>query len=969
MIQDMIKRSAFLAAALFVRPMKAPGRMPGPLWCGHPARRHVPFPFTHCVSRSNRLGRLFPVITVAAMCLFATAQAAPQFDVKLDTGAITSLKAAHDPFHTEYVEPGKRLGEVSIRFRHSGGEWRSANTADQPKPTASTVNGDRGESETSYGFSDGSTAALVVRIKLQVQERALVWSIGLSNVSGEPLEIADLALPLPMNSSFKKDRSAVLKHSFISGHASFIYWMRPNSAGPYLTFTPTDDTGFEYWDARPYRIFIHSTAAGAEAKAKGTQWRQPHTSLTLSPRGQPASDHTYGCKFRWADSQDDVRRILVEEGGIDAHVVPGMTVPSDLSASFALRSKWPIRSIEAEYPDETHITDLGVRGDYHIYQASFGKLGENRLTVHYGDGRRMHLEFFSTEPLETLIRKRAAFIAGCQHRNPDKWYDGLFSDWNMETQVLLGPDNYDRIKGWRIYEVSCDDPGLAKPAFLAAKNARFPVQSEVEKLDYYLQHFVWGGLQRTTGESHAYGIYGIPDWKTNRESTDPGAKGKLHVWRVYDYPHVILMYLNMYYMAVNNPQIRTALSAAEYLRRAYGTALAMFTVPMEIAHWSAYETGFYNELVIVDLIADLEHAGMRAEAAILRDHWERKVRFFVNDQPDLFRSEYPFDSTGFESTHAIASYAMRHADSPELKTAGIPLDRARDFMESQMAANLFCRGSIEPAYYYLGSDYRGGAGNAYTLTYMSQMGGWAVLDYALNFASNPSSYLRLGYASYLSAWALMNTGTTASDFGYWYPGRANDGAVGGGFEPAPYGQTWLEQPHHRGSWYYACETDLGYCAALRTSATVLTDDPIFGRICFGGEQHTGAGMIEVVPRDGLRQRFHALLATAKLHLILDGGRFAAMKPIILDENMSGISFQLETDNPAPQRVVLHLRGLKTGPYSAAAGQRPCPDFSMEDGLETTLELPAVSNGDRISIRPAGNHVDEFPKVPVSREKD
>ena len=36
---------------------------------------------------------------------------------------------------------------------------------------------------------------------------------------------------------------------------------------------------------------------------------------------------------------------------------------------------------------------------------------------------------------------------------------------------MLGPDDYDRIKGWRIYEVTCDDPGLSTPAYLAAKSA------------------------------------------------------------------------------------------------------------------------------------------------------------------------------------------------------------------------------------------------------------------------------------------------------------------------------------------------------------------------------------------------------------------------------------------------------------------------------------------------------------------
>jgi hypothetical protein len=116
----------------------------------------------------------------------------------------------------------------------------------------------------------------------------------------------------------------------------------------------------------------------------------------------------------------------------------------------------------------------------------------------------------------------------------------------MESKVLLSPDNYDRIQSWRIYAVTCDDPGLGKPAYLAAKNAEFPVQNEVEALDYYIRNFVWGGLQQTTAEPYPYAIYGIPDWKTNRESPDPGRNGQRHIWRIYDYPHIVLLYESMY---------------------------------------------------------------------------------------------------------------------------------------------------------------------------------------------------------------------------------------------------------------------------------------------------------------------------------------------------------------------------------------------------------------------------------------
>ncbi|HEV8369943.1 MAG TPA: DUF5695 domain-containing protein, partial [Pyrinomonadaceae bacterium] len=578
------------------------------------------------------------------------------------------------------------------------------------------------------------------------------------------------------------------------------------------------------------------------------------------------------------------------------------------------------------------------KGDFHFYQVQFQRLGENRLTIHYGNTQHMYLEFFSTEPLETLIKKRAAFLARRQHRDASKWYNGLITDWNMESQVLLSPDNYDRIQSWRIYAVTCDDPGLGKPAYLAAKNAEYPQQNEIEALDYYIKNFVWGGLQQTTQEPYPYAIYGIPDWKTNRESIDPGRYGQRHIWRIYDYPHIVLLYYSMYRIAKNYPQIKTALPATEYLKRAFGTAVALFTVPMQVEGWSAYRTGLYNELVIGNVIADLEAEGMTAEAQTLRKHWEQKVKTFVNGQLNLFQSEYAFDSTGFEATHALAKYALEHADKGTDNTTGIPLENAQRFMQKQLASNIFCRGWLEPAYYLLGSDYRGGGGNSFTLSYMSQMGGSSVLDYSLNYAKEPDWYLRLGYASYLSAWALMNTGTAESNYGYWYPGKANDGGAGGGFEPAPYGQTWLNQPHHRGPWYYASEVDLGYSGALRAAATILADDPIFGRFCFGGDWRQTAGEIEVTPKDGVRRRLHALIGGKKMHMVLNGDRFLAAQPIQLKEDLSEIRFRIESDNPSNHSVTLNLSGFAPATYQLRIGKKAFGTFIINDG-NGRVELP------------------------------
>ena len=177
-------------------------------------------------------------------------------------------------------------------------------------------------------------------------------------------------------------------------------------------------------------------------------------------------------------------------------------------------------------------------------------------------------------------------------------------------------------------------------------------------------------------------------------------------------------------------------------------------------------------------------------------------------------------------------------------------------MDFQLLLNVSDRGWLETTYYQLGSDYRGNL--TYLLSYMSQMGGWSILDYALHFAADPTDYLRLGYASSLSSWALVNSGTEESGYGYWFPGKANDGAAGGGFMPDPIGRAWIGKEMTRGAWYYSAEEDVGYAGALRSNATIVADDPVFGELAYGGVLSRSGNSVRVLARDGLRARFHVI---------------------------------------------------------------------------------------------------------------
>jgi hypothetical protein len=844
-----------------------------------------------------------------------------QFTLTLGKGGIASLKHTHDAFDTDYIQSGKFLGTLVIGYRRNGGDWKTVRTS------SLSGLGDRAladKDRPGYQLTYPIDSDLELTESFALQGRELLWSIALRNLGGGPLEIGDLAFPMAFNTRFSRDKTATdtkrqIVHFWISGHGSFLFLMRPNSVGPHLVITPVDDTRLEYFDAdiqpgggRAWSLFLHSAAAGARARDRGGNWRQAHTSLTLAPRGRPGDRVRYGFKCRWAQDYAGVRSVLYEENLFDVNVVPGMTVPTDLPAIFSLHTRNGIDSLTAEFPNQTRIEDLGIRGqDHHIYKVTFSRLGENLLTIRYSGKKSAILEFFVTEPLETLIKKRASFLVSHQqHRDPSRWYNGLISDWDERKQVLRSPDDTD---GLNAYIVACDDPGLCKAPYVASKNVCYPDQHEISAIDYYIHHYVWGGLQCTEAEPFPYAIYGIPNWKANRESKNPGRNGRQHLWRIYDYPHIILLYYRMYQIARLYPGIQTELTADAYLERAFGTARAFFTVPMSIERWSAYETGTYNEVIIPDVIDALQQNRKNGQAEELRGHWEKKVAHFVNNDPYLFGSEYAFDSTGFESTHALARWALERmtGSAPRHAGAGVSVtrDAAHRFLEKQIRANIADRGWLETAYYLLGSDYRAGMGGSYTLSYMSQMGGWSVLDYALHYAGQPAEYLRLGYASYLSSWALVNSGTPESHYGFWYPGKENDGAAGGGFEPRAWATSWLRKSHPRGSWYYGCEIDLGYCAALRTAATIVADDPIFGLIAYGGHLAVTPDSFAVIPRDGLRQRLHVVRNERRLHLVLNRDGFAADQPIWIDPSLRETRFTLENRSGDAHTTIAELSGV------------------------------------------------------------
>jgi hypothetical protein len=105
----------------------------------------------------------------------------------------------------------------------------------------------------------------------------------------------------------------------------------------------------------------------------------------------------------------------------------------------------------------------------------------------------------------------------------------------------------------------------------------------------------------------------------------------------------------------------------------------------------------------------------------------------------------------------------------------------------------------------------------------------------------------------------------------------------------------------RGPWHYDGEIDLGFGGALRMAATVLTRDPIFDWLAYGGMLTVEGNNLRLVPRDGLRRRFYAILsepkdarsAVRRFKMELDRDGFAAGENIVTDKALNKIAFTLE----------------------------------------------------------------------------
>lgn len=834
---------------------------------------------------------------------------ADKYNYNYNNSGITSFLSPKDKYKANIIAPDRVWGNASVYYKIGIGDWIPVYDGETKAEIVS-------EKKIVYTDYEKGMPVKMERV-IEKKGRGLDVTIKLQTMMDYPVTIGRFEIPFPTpgppgegydptGRRYDHDRiyeQTFIRHKYIAGDASYLYFTRRSGEPPFLLAMTKPGTSIEYFDNSS--VFIHS----AMAHEDGVRSRAGNTSLVLSPAGKEGSEVEYGYRLEWVDSYEEMREVLYENGLFDIRVAPGMTLPRDLTARVALRTKNTIDSITAEYPSQTTIRELPHNNpEYRIYEVGFRRLGENLLNIHYNGGEKTILEFFSTEPLETLIRKRSSFITRKQQiRDSAKWYDGLFSQWDMSNTTLRSPDDTDGFDYFYGFFIAGDDPALGKAPYVAAKNVFFPDDYEISSVEYYIENFVWGGLQRTDQElPNPYGIYSVPNWYVARDhKLFAGIRNnnldKMNICRNYDYPHIIMMYYHMFQIAEYYPDKVKYLDAEGYLERAYQTAKALYTYPYEIYPWEdTYKWGLMNELVVLPLIQDLERYGRMQEAGFLRDEWEKKVKYFVYDDKYPFHSEYSTGSTAMESGYAFAKYGTLHEMKPDTNLwydtnlkkwwshPEVKQEDSRQFMDRLLSANMAIRGYLIPAYYNLGTTDR--------LCYRSRMGGLGILDFGLEFAGKPWDWLQAGYASYLGSFALINSGTAESNYGYWYPGIENDGAMGWTFNAGRERTAFSfgkERTIPHGSYPYDGEGDLSNCAIFRMAETILTDDPVFGWISYGGELEQSSTGFSVIPKDGVRSRFSVITENNRISIDFPRDGFLKDEPVLVDKSLGKIKFKIE----------------------------------------------------------------------------
>jgi hypothetical protein len=685
----------------------------------------------------------------------------------------------------------------------------------------------------------------------------ILWDLRIANRGKRSIEIGELAFPLALNNFYdgfgwsddhlrRLWTSRVYVHQFLGGSASWVFAQRMNAEPPGLLIFPGDQTAWEFWCHVPASlttphqwegipvVYVYSRAV---VEREGwTGWANEHTSLIL----EPGDSREFQMRFVPADrdKQDGLHQTLLACGRPSIRLLPSAVAPVDVGIAVEVAGGAPTEFHSSD--DAVLEVDSDEEGGFCFVRPK--EPGPVRLSITDLQGRTSHVHLMFTEPLETLIRSRAEWIAKNQvERNRLSPLDSAILLTNIQTgRRVTDREEYSGASG-----IECS---LADALFLAEKNTIFPNREEIQILNDYIARFLLDDIQNP-------GDYSVASVLADSKL------GGTYSGRPLTYPHVWNLYRSMYMIAKSYGE--TDEKPITYLQRAANTAQAMFRFG-----WRHYvrTVGLLGYARIYDLLDDLLSEGLLAERNELLPLVESKAQ-------QLCRMSYPYagesvlDTSGLEDVFCAARFLQND-----------------EHLERTMRCAYAAR-SLSPSWWWYGSDKRCWDGADSTPFRALADRGESCLAHTTipnsllffhsldrDYLAVPEAYMRLAFGGMLGPWALVRS----------------DGGASMCFTPDLASK-------HRGFNPYTGSSGLGYYHYLVGAASYVLPNRNLGLFAFGCHFETDDDTMLIRPWDGVGRRIVLRQIGAEFRLTF--GRFIEVRMDYRKRNV-----QMKIENPCDKAV-------------------------------------------------------------------
>ncbi len=806
------------------------------------------------------------------------------------------------------------LGDLNLRLRTPGGDWREYSTAASRQPVEAIDVAAPVLAAADLAPTLPGDIPLQVRRYWETVEGELVLRFELRNASAGPVEIGSLGMPMVFN-NILQGRSLEEAHAMASFHdpyigndAGYLQVTRLTGHGPVLLVLPHGESPFEAYSpllSDPtrrgvtfegfYEWMVHSLAHAEQEWIEAEPWNEP-TSVSLAP----GESRSYGVRLVVADGLRDIEPALARHSRPVAIGIPGYVLPMDIDAKLFLQHTAHIVDIRVEPDGALEFFGDGYTDDGRAVYALRGRRwGRARFTVTYDDGIEQTIHYKVIKPAADVVADLGRFLTTQQwYENPDDPFGrspSVISYDYMERRQVL-EDN-------RAWIAGLGDEG-GSGSWLAAmmKQLVSPEPDEIAKLQRFVDGVLWGGLQYADGEQ-AHGVrksmfYYEPEELPAGTYSDDVRYGGWSSWdrdeatsvvRSYNYPHVAAAHWVMYRLARNHQGLVTSHGWDWYLERAFRTGVAMVEQAPRYAQF-----GQMDGTVFLLVLQDLQREGWSEQAAEL----ERAMRGRADVWRELsypFGSEMPWDSTGQEEVYGWSRY-FGYDDK-----ADVTLNAILGYMPT-----LPHWGYNGSARRYWDFQYAGKTRRVERQLhhYGSALNAIPVLA---EFRRRPEDLylLRVGHAGATGGIAnITEDGFGPSGF-HAYPSTLRIDGYSGDYGPGFFGH------------------------AVNT-ATYVTHDEDLGWLAFGGNLNVAGETISVEPRDAARSRVY--IAPFGLWLTLDAGTFERIE-------LSGGDVRV-TLSPATETVPVALLRVEQPATIAGVGRfTPFGSMAIERGAYAVTLSP------------------------------